>query len=154
MKESLRLNLAQRMIWGFRFLVFPTARMSLHLPSEGVDLDKNWRQFSRSEHRGVREEIEDYLKDRFGGITFEIYEKRSEGEWQGKPEKNAVFYLDLDFSMRDIAWFFQMKDEWGARGRFNQELIYITLHPIWTMEKTEMEKLKTKRRAGSMDPAI
>lgn len=143
----------QRLIWRLRLLVFPTARIHLHLPSAGRDLDQQWRDFSRSEHRVVRNEIESYLKSRLGGISFDTYEKGSEGEWQGQPEKNTVFYLDLDFRLRDVEWFFRMKDVWGSERRFNQELIYITFQPIWILEKTRTEKENEKRNAGSGNPA-
>jgi len=128
------LNFVQRFAWRVRLLIFPTARLALHLPSQGLDHDKQWREFYRSEHRAARQEVENYLGSRFRGMTFEVLEKGSEGEWQGRPEKNTIFYLDLDFRLRDIEWFSRMKDVWGSRDRFNQDVIYITFHPIWILE--------------------
>jgi hypothetical protein len=148
------MNLAQRFVWLVRLFVFPTARMHLHLPYEGSDRDDQWRKFSRDAHRVVREEIKSYLGDRYQGISFDIYSKSSKGIWGDKMETNVVFYLDLDYRIRDIEWLFDMKDVWGSRERFNQELMYIAFHPIWVMGKTQTEKQNEKRKAGSGGPAI
>jgi len=155
MKEGPRLNLAQRLVWRVRLFVFRTARLHLHLPYEGSDLDDKWRKFSGAAHRLVREEIKSYLgKDRYPGISFDIYWKSSKGIWRDKEETNIVFYLDLDYRIRDIEWLFNMKDVWGSRERFNQELMYIAFHPIWVVEKTHTEKQHEKTKTGSGDPAI
>lgn len=128
------MSFLHRLVWRVRLLIFPTARLALHLPSEGWDRDHQWREFSRSEHRVVRQEIENYLANRIGGMSFDVLEKGGEGEWQGHAEKNTVFYLDLDFRLPEIEWFSRMKNVWAGKDRFNQDLIYITFHPIWILE--------------------
>lgn len=121
----------ERLAWTLRLLFFPTGRIHLHLPVKGKDRDGSLREFSFDLHDKTLNEIEVYLADRFKGATFEIWRRsRSGGIWQGEKEKNLVFYIDLRLRVRDLEWFFEMRnDAW--RKRFNQELIYLAIHPIW-----------------------
>jgi len=105
----------------------------VHLPVEGRDRDKEWREFSSDMHDSVIAEIESYLDDRFQGTTYEFYWKSSRGTWRGESEKNQVFYIDLQSRVQDIEWFFRMKEVWCDKARFNQEVIYVAIHPIWVL---------------------
>lgn len=142
------MKIRERLVWHLRLLLFPTVRVHVHIPVEGEDRDKNWRKFSPETRDAVVLEIETYLKDRFQGLTYEFYWKSSRGTWRGKLEKNQVFYVDLEPRLYDIRWFLAMKNLWRSTSRFNQEVIYIAMHPIWTFKETTQEK------TGPTDPEI
>jgi hypothetical protein len=124
-------------------------RLYLHLPAQGYDHDNGWQRFSRAQHMSVVKEIELHLgEDRFQGISYEVHAKPSGGIWQGKREKNTVLYLDLRANIRDIEWCFKMKDVWGSKERFNQDVIYVSVHPIWVLENSELEQRKLQQKGG------
>lgn len=77
-------------------------------------------------------EIEDYLEERFQGLSFDVWVKKNTGGiWEGVSEENIIVFVDLKAKIRDIEWFFKMEKEvW--RARFDQQLIYVAIHPLWT----------------------
>jgi len=89
-------------------------------------------RFDSKLHDQTVSEIEDYLEERFQGLSFDVWVKKNTGGiWEGVSEENIIVFVDLKAKIRDIEWFFKMEKEvW--RARFDQQLIYVSIPPLWT----------------------
>src|SRR6266849_2746966 len=85
----------EKVKWAVRLLIFPKMRVSIHLPVVAGTRAGDWVEFPRALHDLTIVEIEQYLQDRFTGVTSEIFiRQRSEGIWRGLREKNLVIFTD------------------------------------------------------------
>lgn len=125
------LSFGQKIRWTLRLLLFRKVRIHIHLPVEANTRSGRWVRFDSKLHDQTVAEIENYLAERFQGLSFDVWVKRNTGGiWAGVSEENIIVFIDLRARLQDIEWFFKMEKEvW--RERFDQQLIYVAIHPLW-----------------------
>jgi hypothetical protein len=128
---------SERSLWHTRLSLFPTNRVSLHLPLKGYDRNGKLRDFVSENkalpvHWETLKEIGSYLAERFGGASLEFLHKQSGGFFEGGTEENWVILIDLTLDLSDINWLYARKAVW--KERFDQKSIYVTVQPICVLE--------------------
>lgn len=123
--------MVERIRWIVLLYLAPKVRVYIHLPFHAYTRSNVWTDFNPKLHDETISDIEEYLLSRFPGISYEVWRRAdSGGRWHDLEEDNMILYTDLKLTMRDILWFHRMRETiW--KERFDQEVIYIAIHPIW-----------------------